>query len=426
VGPAGGPGRRRTGRPAPPRPRHAGAGLAFDGRAAEGLARLDFLAAAPSEVAGEDTDALILRGMVRALTEDLAGAIADLSTAAARLRAGSRRPWPASAWAAWPTPSTAPGRGTMPWCTASWPSRSLVTPTGPGISASSTASRPRCRPPAATGTSPAPTSGWPPRPPRTGGSRSPIAAAATAQGSLALAQGDLEGAVGAAAAVRATGKAKFLGRPGHFEWRSTEIDALIGLARPGQAEAALAEFEAALRSAPPSARVAAARLQGDLAAAAGRPSAAAEAFSLAWRQAENLRVPLSFALLEMSDGRRLRAAGQPERAVARLHSARQRLIKLAARPYLDRRDRELTASGAAAPAEIPAAPGLTPAELAVARLVATGRSNREAAAELYVSIKTIEFHLRHIFAKLGIRSRRELIARLGGPEPRGAQNQGRA
>jgi DNA-binding NarL/FixJ family response regulator len=113
--------------------------------------------------------------------------------------------------------------------------------------------------------------------------------------------------------------------------------------------------------------------------------------------------------------------------VARLRSARQRLIKLAARPYLDRCERELAASGApVAHAESPALPGLTRAELAVARLVATGRSNRQAAAELYVSIKTIEFHLAHIFAKLGVRSRRELTTRFGGPQPSLARNQGRA
>ena len=47
--------------------------------------------------------------------------------------------------------------------------------------------------------------------------------------------------------------------------------------------------------------------------------------------------------------------------------------------------------------------GLSATELAVARLVAAGRSNREAAAELYISIKGIEFHLSNIFAKLGIR-----------------------
>ena len=44
----------------------------------------------------------------------------------------------------------------------------------------------------------------------------------------------------------------------------------------------------------------------------------------------------------------------------------------------------------------------------VARLAAAGRSNREVAAELVVSVKTIEFHLRNVFHKLGVTSRREL------------------
>ena len=64
-----------------------------------------------------------------------------------------------------------------------------------------------------------------------------------------------------------------------------------------------------------------------------------------------------------------------------------------------------------------ALPGLTPAEQAVARLVATGRSNRQTAAELYVSVKTVEFHLGHIFDKLGIRSRKDLINRISAPHP---------
>jgi DNA-binding CsgD family transcriptional regulator len=58
-------------------------------------------------------------------------------------------------------------------------------------------------------------------------------------------------------------------------------------------------------------------------------------------------------------------------------------------------------------------PGLTRAEQAVARLVAVGRSNRQTAAELYVSVKTVEFHLGHIYDKLGIRSRKDLIDRIG-------------
>ena len=53
----------------------------------------------------------------------------------------------------------------------------------------------------------------------------------------------------------------------------------------------------------------------------------------------------------------------------------------------------------------------------MARLVATGRSNRQAAAELYVSVKTVEFHLGHIFDKLGTRSRKDLISRIGAPQP---------
>jgi DNA-binding CsgD family transcriptional regulator len=39
------------------------------------------------------------------------------------------------------------------------------------------------------------------------------------------------------------------------------------------------------------------------------------------------------------------------------------------------------------------------------------------AAELYVSVKTVEFHLGHIFGQLGIRSRKELITRIGAPPP---------
>jgi DNA-binding CsgD family transcriptional regulator len=50
-------------------------------------------------------------------------------------------------------------------------------------------------------------------------------------------------------------------------------------------------------------------------------------------------------------------------------------------------------------------------------LVARGLSNREAAAELYVSAKAVEYHLGNVYAKLGIRSRRELRDLLREPEP---------
>ena len=54
---------------------------------------------------------------------------------------------------------------------------------------------------------------------------------------------------------------------------------------------------------------------------------------------------------------------------------------------------------------------LTPQELQVAALVATGRSNREVAEALYVSVRTVESHLGRIYRKLAIASRSQLIAR---------------
>jgi DNA-binding CsgD family transcriptional regulator len=56
---------------------------------------------------------------------------------------------------------------------------------------------------------------------------------------------------------------------------------------------------------------------------------------------------------------------------------------------------------------------LTPQELRVARLAAAGRTNREIAVELYVTLKTVEGHLARAYAKLGIDGRRDLVRALG-------------
>ncbi len=59
---------------------------------------------------------------------------------------------------------------------------------------------------------------------------------------------------------------------------------------------------------------------------------------------------------------------------------------------------------------------MTAQELRVARLVASGLSNRAAAAQLYLSPKTVEYHLASVFAKLGVRHRHQLAARISGRE----------
>ena len=392
--------------------------LSVHGRGPEGLARLAFLPAAPAEVPRVYTDTLVLRGMARVWAEDLAGAIADLSTAAARLRAG------------------VPLRGasqclshlaTAEYHLGSWDDAVLHAELAVSLARDADRVWDLGYLHTTAAVVPALRGDWEvasahvrmaTEAAQAVGDMGAIGAAATARAFLASARGDLEGVADAAAALRAAGGAQFLSLQAGYNWRSLEIDALIGLARPGQAEKALAELEALSPAGPPSALVAAARLRGDLAAAAGDHAAAAAAFETAWRRAQGLRMPLELAQLEISDARRLRAAGQPQQAVARLRSARQRLITLGARPYLQACDRELAAAAApAGPETVAALPGLTPAEQAVARLVGTGRTNRQAAAELYVSVKTVEFHLGHIFGKLGIRSRKDLITRTSATLP---------
>ena len=79
----------------------------------------------------------------------------------------------------------------------------------------------------------------------------------------------------------------------------------------------------------------------------------------------------------------------------------------------DRTRAELQSSGAHLRRERTSGPdSLTPSELRVARLAAEGRTNNEVAQALFVTPKTVDTHLSHVYAKLGISSRRELAAAL--------------
>ena len=123
-------------------------------------------------------------------------------------------------------------------------------------------------------------------------------------------------------------------------------------------------------------------------------------------------MPFEHALLSLDDGRRLRTADEQPAAVAQLEDGPPPLLRIW----------EPTRTCRLAPpswplSRSPAAPdspatllGLSRAELAVARLVATGLTNKEVASELYVSVKTVEYHLRNTYMKLDITSRRALAA----------------
>ncbi|MGH3389861.1 MAG: helix-turn-helix domain-containing protein, partial [Actinomadura sp.] len=77
---------------------------------------------------------------------------------------------------------------------------------------------------------------------------------------------------------------------------------------------------------------------------------------------------------------------------------------------------ELTVAGGRRRRDGGSSAGLTGQEQRVARLAATGATNREIARSLSLSVKTIEFHLQRIYTKLGIASRRQLIAMTGHAE----------
>jgi DNA-binding CsgD family transcriptional regulator len=127
---------------------------------------------------------------------------------------------------------------------------------------------------------------------------------------------------------------------------------------------------------------------------------------------EPLGMPYEQALIELSLGQVLRRSGERRAAAATLLAAHRRLSELGAEPAMHRCETELGACGLA-----PAArktrdyTTLTPQEVAVARLVVSGMTNREVSEQLMLSTKTVEFHLSHVYAKLGVRTRSELRAR---------------
>lgn len=200
--------------------------------------------------------------------------------------------------------------------------------------------------------------------------------------------------------------------PGFWPWQDLYADALVAMKRVEEADAFLIPHEElALKRSRRSTIARLARARGGIEAALGRAEQAEAAFTLALRATDGLHVPFERARIELAAGRFLRRSGQRRRAAVLLVAAQERFQALGADPYATRCAQELLASGLAPAGRIGRdRSGLTSQELVVGRLAALGRSNREIADELVVSIKTVEYHLRNAFAKLGVTSRRQLPA----------------
>ena len=130
-----------------------------------------------------------------------------------------------------------------------------------------------------------------------------------------------------------------------------------------------------------------------------------------------LEDPIGEARTRLCLGERLRRAGRRVDSRRELRGALEAFERLDAGPWVERARRELRASGGRLRRREEARDELTPQELQVALQVADGKSNKEVAAAMFLSPKTVEFHLGRIFRKLGVNSRTELARRITADRP---------
>jgi DNA-binding CsgD family transcriptional regulator len=240
--------------------------------------------------------------------------------------------------------------------------------------------------------------------------------AQTAIGHLELVLGDPDAACAALRPIVEFARLQRFGEPGATRFVVDHVEALIELGRADDALELLDWYEENARRLDRTSAIAnCLRCRGLLSAQAGETESALRALeeSLEWH---------SRVELPLDRGRTLLALGATQRRLKRRREARATLEEalgafegIGAALWAERARAELKriSGRAATPGE------LTPAEERVAALVAEGKTNREVAAALFLSERTVEGHLAHIFGKLGVRNRRQIASVLAPTQEHG-------
>ena len=190
-------------------------------------------------------------------------------------------------------------------------------------------------------------------------------------------------------------------------WPAAEmVEAQLQLGRDANARELTAEFRAAAEAkGQPWALARALRCE----ALTAPNNAFTELFETSLRFSRQTPDVFESARTQLAYGERLRRARNRVLAREQLRDAERIFTALDARPWAERARSELEATGETLRHGRPnTVEELTPQELQIALMLATGRTTRETAAALFLSPKTIEYHLRHVYLKLGIHSREEL------------------
>jgi DNA-binding CsgD family transcriptional regulator len=184
------------------------------------------------------------------------------------------------------------------------------------------------------------------------------------------------------------------------------VEAAIRAGRPEEGRAALVRYKAvAERSGRASALAPGLRCGGLL-------ERADRHFEAALREHDRWENAFELARTQLAYGEHLRRRKRRAEARVQLRAAIAGFEEVGAAAWAERASSELHATGERARRRDPSTLDvLTPQELNVARLVATGLTNREVAERLFLSPKTIETHLGHVFRKTGVRTRAELAHR---------------